>query len=276
MDPKYRLASKRRLTGTLLPNVYEKCLFKVQEEIIAADTTVLESDAWTDDRNKAFFANTSSTINDEWVEKSFLLACKRFKGKHTGVRLFDAYKGITNQFKINNKITHNITDAAANMKRALGKTSFLNKKIIDGVIHEASNLMNKETLNPISEEDEENDETIGDVDEFIANSQATTNASDSESTTVTKGEIEQVVGEDLFDRIFEDDDEDECPERLNCIAHQLQLVIKDSKTDCRHIEKNVELVASLVAKGSQSYLIKDRIELFNGFMGKNKIYNNII
>ena len=118
LDSKYRLASKRRLTGTLLPNVYEKCFIQVQKEIKEADTTVLESDAWTDQRSKAFFANTSSIINDDWNEKSFMLACNRFKGHHTGVRLFDAYKNVTNQFKINQKITHNITDGAANMKKA--------------------------------------------------------------------------------------------------------------------------------------------------------------
>ncbi len=49
---------------------------------------------------------------------------------------------------------------------------------------------------------------------------------------------------------------------------QLQLVIKDSKIDCKALDRCVEHVATYVAKGSMSYLVKDKIELLNGFMGK--------
>jgi hypothetical protein len=108
LDPKFRLASKKRLTGNLIPFIYQKCLNKVKQQVQEANTIVLESDAWTDQRNKAFLGITSTMINENWDEKTFLLSIKRFKGQHTGVRLFDAYKSVTNEFKINNKITHNI------------------------------------------------------------------------------------------------------------------------------------------------------------------------
>ena len=64
-----------------------------------------------------------------------MLGCNRFKGHHTGTRIFDAYTSVTNKFQINSKITHNLTDGAANMKRALNKTSFMNKNIVDGIIN---------------------------------------------------------------------------------------------------------------------------------------------
>ena len=39
---------------------------KVKEEILSVETTTLASDAWADDRMKAFYANSSSLINEQW------------------------------------------------------------------------------------------------------------------------------------------------------------------------------------------------------------------
>jgi len=39
---------------------------------------------------------------------------------------------------------------------------------------------------------------------------------------------------DSFEQIFEE--EDDCPERLSCVIHDLQLVIKDSKKGCTTID----------------------------------------
>jgi len=93
-----------------------------------------------------------------------------------------------------------------------------------------------------------------------------THNSDSESTTKTLTSNSNKNSGDIFANIFED--EDDCPDRLNCVIHQLQLVIKNSKNDCKALDRCVEHVASYVAKGSMSYLVKDKIELINGFMGK--------
>jgi hypothetical protein len=39
---------------------------------------------------------------------------------------------------------------------------------------------------------------------------------------------------DIFEQIFEE--EDDCPERLSCVIHDFQLVIKDSKKGCTAID----------------------------------------
>lgn len=269
LNPQYRLAYKKRLTHTLIPKVYAQVELKVKEEISSVETTTLASDAWTDDRMKAFLANSSSIIDKDWQYKTYLMACNRIKGRHTADNIFDKYKEITNKFKVNGKVTHNVTDAAANMKKALCKTSFLNKQVRDGIICEYNSQSEKSSIITVEEEEEEEDDfqtenaTLNDADDFCSNSQAT-HESDSESTakTLTNGSKE---ASDIFFNVFDDDD---CPERLNCVIHQLQIVIKESKTDCRGVERCVEHVATYVAKASSSYLIKDKIELLNGFLGK--------
>jgi hypothetical protein len=134
LDPQFRLASKKRLLYNLLPNVYNRCFNYVKDEVAQVITTSLGCDAWSDPRFISFFATTSSIIDQQWNAKTFLFGCNRFKGRHTATRIFDAYTDITNQFLVNSKVTHNLTDGAANMKRALNKISFMNKTVVDGII----------------------------------------------------------------------------------------------------------------------------------------------
>ena len=151
LNPQYRLAYKKRLTNTLTPNVHAQVEIKVKEEIASVETTTLASDAWSDDRFKAFFANSSSIIDREWQYKTFLMACSRMKSRHTAVNIFNKYKEITNKFKVNGKVTHNVTDAAANIKKASAKTSFLNKQVRDGIITEYNVQTEKSSCATIDE-----------------------------------------------------------------------------------------------------------------------------
>jgi len=91
-----------------------------------------------------------------------------------------------------------------------------------------------EVLNEVDESQYEN-KTLNDAEDFQESSQAT-HESDSQSTTktITNGSKES---SDVFAFLFKDDDDS--LERLNCVIHQLQLVIKESKVDCRHIDKVV-------------------------------------
>jgi len=175
LNPQYRLSYKKRLTNNLIPKFHCQVEARVNEEINSVETTTLSSDAWTDPRSKSFFAISSSIINDSWEYKTYLLACTRMKGRHTAVNIFSKYKDITNKFEINDKVTHNVTDAAANMRNALNKTSFLNKQIVDGVISEYNEQIEKaSSLIPVDESEEvDEDETINDADELQAISQAT-------------------------------------------------------------------------------------------------------
>lgn len=81
--------------------------------------------------------------------------------------------------------------------------------------------------------------------------------SDSESTGLEKVEVGLA---DVYDDVFIGLD------RLSCVAHTLQLCIKDGLKDVSAIEKVIEHVARQVATAHRSYLVRDRLDLINVFL----------
>jgi hypothetical protein len=155
------------------------------------------------------------------------------------------------------------------LAKLLPLTSFINKQVLNGIISDYNTQTDNASLIQIIdqevEEEQVENQTLNDADEMCSSSQIT-HESDSESTTKTITNGSQQDGADIFLNIF--DDEFDCPDRHNCVIHQLQIVVKESKVGCASLEKCVEHVASYIAKGSHSYLIKDNLELTNGFLGK--------
>jgi hypothetical protein len=56
--------------------------------------------------------------------------------------------------------------------------------------------------------------------------------------------------------------------RLSCIAHTLQLVIKDALTDVSSVERAIEFVARLIASTNKSHLMKEKMEEIGKFFTK--------
>ena len=54
----------------------------------------------------------------DWTLKSAMLACKRFKGRHTGENIEEVYNEIVSAFDVTSKVSAVITDNAANMVKA--------------------------------------------------------------------------------------------------------------------------------------------------------------
>lgn len=55
---------------------------------------------------------------DSYALESYLLDCRRFVGRHTGEHIASAFKEITEEYGIHQKISYILTDNAANMKCA--------------------------------------------------------------------------------------------------------------------------------------------------------------
>ena len=141
----------------------------------------------------------------------------------------------------------------------------MSKKVVNGILYDKLDDI-ESNLEDIVKEDEgdiedPNEEMV--VTGELSADNTLCDASVDEGSTVTP-EIHS--GVDIFSEIFENPQE--CPERESCISHTLQLVVKDALKGLASIEKAVEHVAKLIATASSSYLIKSRLELFNGFLGK--------
>ncbi|XP_045172971.2 zinc finger BED domain-containing protein 4-like [Mercenaria mercenaria] len=66
---------------------------------------------------RAFLGVTGHFIQ-EWQLKSVMLACSRFKGRHTGEKIRQEYEETIACFEIGHKVSNIVTDNAANMLKA--------------------------------------------------------------------------------------------------------------------------------------------------------------
>ncbi|CAF1083442.1 unnamed protein product [Brachionus calyciflorus] len=125
LNAQYRCSSRTRLPINLIHNLNKRVHSEIMRKLNETPTVSIVVDAWSDARMKAFMAYTPQTINEKWEAESFLFGCVRFKNHHTSENIHIEYTEVMDEYKINEKITHIITDKAANMKAAFKKTSFL-------------------------------------------------------------------------------------------------------------------------------------------------------
>ncbi|XP_055543961.1 zinc finger BED domain-containing protein 6-like [Wyeomyia smithii] len=114
LNPSYNLPSRKTLSNSLLPAVYNELLEKVKLDLIDPPTICLTCDGWTSLTNTSFYALTAHFIKNGNL-KSYLL---EFTERHTGENIADWISGILRKFNIEYKITAIVTDNASNMKAA--------------------------------------------------------------------------------------------------------------------------------------------------------------
>lgn len=116
--PSYVLPSRKTLTNSLLPVLYEEILSNVKEELRDASAVCLTSDGWTNINNISFYALTAHFVDRQGHLKCYLLECSEFSEKHTGDNISSWVTTVLQKFNIDYKITAIVTDNAANMKSA--------------------------------------------------------------------------------------------------------------------------------------------------------------
>ncbi|XP_058838274.1 zinc finger BED domain-containing protein 6-like [Topomyia yanbarensis] len=124
--PMYVLPSRKTLTNSLLPTLYNEALAKVKQELEEASAVSWTSDGWTNINNISFYALTAHFIDQRGSLKSYLLECSEFDDKHTGENIASWITKVLQSFNIDFKITAIVTDNASNMKSA---ASILNLSI---------------------------------------------------------------------------------------------------------------------------------------------------
>ncbi|KAL7379703.1 hypothetical protein ABVT39_004336 [Epinephelus coioides] len=113
-DSKYQPVCRRTITLKI------ESLVKIKVLLAGADHVSVTVDIWSDRRMRGFLGVTGHVLaTSEGVQlKSYLLACNRFKGTHTGERISEAFDSICDEYGIRQKLDFVICDNAANMKRA--------------------------------------------------------------------------------------------------------------------------------------------------------------
>jgi len=117
LDPCYTLPSRRTFTSTLLRKKADALNTALKSQLQQATAVCLTIDLWSNRQMRGFLGITGHYILD-WSLHSVMLACTRFCGSHTADNIAQRVDETLTCFDITDRITHIITDNAANMLKA--------------------------------------------------------------------------------------------------------------------------------------------------------------
>ncbi|CAG5026309.1 unnamed protein product [Parnassius apollo] len=91
LNPQYALPTRKTISESILPKLYNKCIEKVKSEVqVKGQAFCLTTDGWTSINNDSFIALTLhyiSTTSDETKLKSDLIGCVEYNERHTSENL---------------------------------------------------------------------------------------------------------------------------------------------------------------------------------------------
>ncbi|CAG9782307.1 unnamed protein product [Diatraea saccharalis] len=120
--PGYTLPTRKTLSESLLPKLYEKVLEATKKKIEKAEAVCLATDGWTSINNDSFIAVMAHFLSDQQRTlkmESVLLGCIEYNARHTSSNLCQFLKNMAVEWDIQNKITAVATDNAANITAAV-------------------------------------------------------------------------------------------------------------------------------------------------------------
>ena len=119
MDRRYVLPSRKTVREKLLPEMYEKVMKKVQEELDKAKHVGITTDMWTSSSTDSFNTVTAHYLDALGKLKARILECALFEGRHTAEALEAELKKVAQKFRIESKLSAGVSDNAQNIKKAL-------------------------------------------------------------------------------------------------------------------------------------------------------------
>ncbi len=120
LDPRYVLPTRKTLRETLIPDVYDKEMQKLQEDLDKAKHVGITTDMWTSTATDSFNTVTAHYLNhDLGCIQCKILECSKFQERHFAKALEEEIKRVTVKFKIDKKLSAGVSDNAQNIKKAL-------------------------------------------------------------------------------------------------------------------------------------------------------------
>lgn len=120
--PGYELPSRKHVSSTLIPKLYEKTKAQVKQCLSNPDMVIkicFTVDLWTSRANESYIAITGHYITADFEMKSVLLACDHFSDRHTSANIQEFMVNTAAEWNLTGKINFVISDNAANVQRAL-------------------------------------------------------------------------------------------------------------------------------------------------------------
>ncbi|XP_047038385.1 zinc finger BED domain-containing protein 4-like [Helicoverpa zea] len=120
LNPIYQLPSRKYLSNTLLPSMYQQVFNETKTKMTEeAKSVCLTTDCWTSKANESYMAITAHYIDQNYILKSLLLQCEVLPGHHTAINLAAQLRKCASTWNITDKITIVVSDNASNIVSAI-------------------------------------------------------------------------------------------------------------------------------------------------------------
>ncbi|KAE9525285.1 hypothetical protein AGLY_014353 [Aphis glycines] len=121
LNPGYTLPSRKTLSKSLLPIMYNEIHDKVKQDIKdQAKYVSITTDSWTSIKNENYIAVTCHFINNECELKSYLLSCFKNSESHSSENLKNDLLAVIKKWGLEHNIAACTTDNAHNIVKAVG------------------------------------------------------------------------------------------------------------------------------------------------------------
>ena len=117
LDSRYQLPSRKHLSTKHLEEKSTSVQANLKGSLQNAPSVCLTIDLWSNRQMKGFLGITGHFILD-WTMQTVMIACKRFKGRHSAENIRLEYEEAISAYEISEKIMTIVTDNASNMTRA--------------------------------------------------------------------------------------------------------------------------------------------------------------
>ena len=124
LDPRFVIPSRRHLSTTLIAEKHQAISTQLKANMRDVDAICLTIDLWSSRHMCSFMGITGHFVKD-WTLSSVMLACHRFRGRHTADNILQQYENTMAHFDISNQISHIVTDSASNMLKAFSLPGFV-------------------------------------------------------------------------------------------------------------------------------------------------------
>lgn len=118
LNPMYTIPSRKVISKSLIPQLYESTRASVQERVKKATAVCLTTDCWTSRITTNYMSVTCHFIED-FSMSSCLLDCFEFSDRHTAENLAEELLRVAKEWHVDGKVVCCVTDNAANITKAV-------------------------------------------------------------------------------------------------------------------------------------------------------------
>ncbi|XP_050062310.1 E3 SUMO-protein ligase ZBED1-like [Aphis gossypii] len=120
LDSRYQIPSRRSLSRTIIPEIYENVKNRVQSLLNKTNYVAITTDVWTSMNTDSFITITAHFFpTDQTRLKTIVLCTKKLESNHTGTYLAEVMTNELNIWDIYPKVIAIVTDGGANIKAAV-------------------------------------------------------------------------------------------------------------------------------------------------------------